>query len=433
MNINFNTINCQDNLNTKQEKKVSSYINKDRMLDNFVKMAKVDTGSKDDLVGKSLPTTKGQLDLAHELSKELESIGLEDINVDKNGILTATLPSNTENAPQIGFIAHLDTAPDTKTSDVNPILHDYTEGDIELKEGTIINKEELAPYKGHTVITSDGTTLLGADDKAGIAEIIEALRVFIEHPELKRPTIKIAFTPDEEVGGGIDEFDIDKFNADVAYTVDGCEPEDIDTETFNAFNPEIVIKGIPAHCGHAYNKMVNSIGIANEFIAMIPEDETPQTTKGREGYYHIDSISGTVSETKINMLVRDFDFEKAKDRVKFINKKLDELRQKYPNAQIIMKPNEAYKNIKNYMSKDPRAIEYAKLGIQKTGLTPKENSVRGGTDGSYLTIKGLLCPNLGAGGVNFHTNKEFVSLETMEKCCENIINIAQVWVEQDKQ
>lgn len=429
MDINFNSINKNTGSYITPNTKIQSYINRDRMVDNFIKIAKADTGSNEDLVGKSLPTTKGQLDLAFELYDLLKEIGMEDVNIDKNGILTATLPSNVDNAPNIGFIAHLDTSPETKTSDVQPIIHDYKSGDINLNNGTTILEEELTPYIGHKIITSDGTTLLGADDKAGIAEIIEALRVFTEHPELKRPTIKIAFTPDEEVGGGIDEFDIDKFNADVAYTVDGAEPEDIDTETFNAFNPEIIIKGVPAHCGHAYNKMVSSIEIANEFINMLPKNETPATTKDRDGYYHVDSISGTVAETKINMLVRDFDYDKAKERVQFIKSKLDELKKKYPSVEIEINPKEAYKNIKNYMSKDPRAIEYARIGIQKSGLTPKENSVRGGTDGSYLTIKGLLTPNLGAGGVNFHTNKEFVSVEAMSKCCENIINIAQTWVE----
>lgn len=429
MKINFNSFNNNVNFKSNLTSQSSRYINQDRMLDSFISMAKVDTGSDRSKTGIKSPTTQGQLDLAKQLSQELKDIGLKDINIDKYGILTATLPSNIKDAPTIGFISHLDTSSDAKTSEVNPIIHNYESGNIELKDNTTITSEELEPYKGHKIITSDGTTLLGADDKAGIAEIIEALKVFVENPELKRPTIKVAFTPDEEGCNGAENFNIPQFNADVAYTVDGLEPEYIDVETFNAFNPEIVIKGIPTHLGFAYNKMVNSISIANEFIQMLPKEETPEKTKDKEGFYHVHNISGNIEETKINMRIRDFDYEKAKKRIQYIKNILNELQEKYPEAQIEIKPNEAYQNIKNYLSARPEVIEYAKIGIAKSGLTPIENAVRGGTDGSYLTLKGLLCPNLGAGGVNFHTNKEFISLETMSKCCENIINIAQTWAE----
>ncbi|MBQ4122851.1 peptidase T [bacterium] len=408
---------------------ISNLINKDRMVDHFIKIARIDTGSNPELVGIKSPTTKGQIDLAQALSTELKELGLENVEIDAYGILTATLPSNIDESPTVAFISHLDTSPDVKTSNVNPIIHNYTSGNIKLNDNQTITEEELEEYKGHQIITSEGTTLLGADDKAGISEIIEALRVFCENPQLKRPTIKIAFTPDEECGGGIEYFNIKKFNADVAYTVDGTTPETIDTETFNAFNPTIIIKGVPTHCGYGYKKMLNSIDIASELIGMLPKDESPSTTKDKEGYYHVDSISGNVEETKINMLVRDFDYDKAKERVKFIRTKIDELKKKYPEANFEMEANEAYKNIKNYMSLNPKVIDNAKKGIQKSGLEVKENSVRGGTDGSFLTINGLLCPNIGAGGLNFHTQKEFISAESMKKCCENIINIAQSWVE----
>ncbi len=404
-----------------------SYINTDRMTDLFIKTVKIDTGSKEENVGKKSPTTEGQIELGKLLSDELKSIGLKDVHIDKNGIVTGSLPSNTKNSPTIGFIAHLDTCSDVNTSNVKPIIHNYKAGDIKLKDNQVIKENELEKYKGHKIITSDGTSLLGADDKAGIAEIIEALRVFTEHPELKRPNIKVAFTPDEEIGVGIKSFDIKKFNADVAYTVDGSYADETDTENFNAYNPEITIKGVNVHTGFAYNKMVNAIVIANELINKLPKDERPENTKDREGFYCVDSISGNIDETKIKLLVRDFDANKVKEKINFIESIIEELKQKYPNAEINFVPNKKYINMKDNLIKVPQVIEYAKKGIELSGLEPKETIVRGGTDGSNLTERGLLSPNLGAGGINFHSKKEFVSVETMKKCCENIINIVQVW------
>ncbi len=425
--MKINSVNSFKNASFGQIQNVKSYINKEEMLDHFIKIAKIDSGSDRTQIGKKCPTTQGQLILAEELAKDLKEIGMEDVKIDENGFVTATLTANVENAPKIAFIAHMDTCSDANTSNVNPIVHDYESGDIKLKDNQTISEKELEEYKGHKIITSDGTSLLGADDKAGISEIIEALRVFKNHPELKHPTIKIAFTPDEEGADGIENFDIKKFNADVAYTIDGTDPSCIDTETFNAFNPIITIKGVDAHPGYAYEKMVSSIDLMNEFINQIPKDERPATTKDKEGYYHVMNITGSDSETKVKMLVRDFDYENAKKRVQFLRSNLEKLKEKYPEMEYAMEPNEMYQNMKNYMSNDPKIIENAKLAIQKTGLNPKETAIRGGTDGTTLTLNGLPCPNLGAGGVNFHTHREFISLETMADCCENIINLAQVW------
>lgn len=408
----------------------TNYINQDRMLDSFVKMARIDTGSDREKAGIVCPTSKGQLELGEILADELRSIGLKDVQVDENGFVLGTLESNTENAPTVALLAHMDTSSDANTSNVNPIIHNYSDGDIVLKDNQIIKEKELEPYKNTTIVTSDGTSLLGADDKAGIAEILEAVRVLQEHPELKRPTIRVVFTPDEEGADGIENIDIKKINADVAYTIDGLKPCDVDTETFNAYNPEITIKGVSSHCGYAYNKMVNSISIANEFINKVPM-ERPETTQEREGYYHIGNISGSVNETKIKMLVRDFDDEKAKERIEVLRGISEELQEKYPESEITFKENEAYKNIKQYLNKNPEIIEYTKEGIRLSGIEPEENSVRGGTDGSELTLNGLPCPNLGAGGENFHTHREFVSLDSMKKCCENIINIIQVWANEN--
>ena len=415
------------NFSSKSEyKNVHSYINEKRMLDTFIKAVKVDTASDEDLSDIKCPTTDSQLILAKNLAEELKDIGLSDVEIDDNGFLTAVLPSNIENAPTVGFLAHMDTSPDCKSGPVKPIVHNYKGGDIKLN-GVTIKEDELKKYKDHTIITSDGTTLLGGDDKAGIAEIIEALRVFMEHPELKRPEIKIAFTPDEELGTGIEHFDIDKFRADVAYTVDGTNPDSVDTETFNAYNPIIKIKGVPTHYGFAYGKMINSILIANDLINMLPKNETPETTKEKEGYYCVDKISGGPEETRVKLVVRDFDADRMSERLNFVENVVEELRKKYPEAEIQYNENPVYKNMKTYIEKTPEIIKYTKEGLKLSGFVPKQTYIRGGTDGADISSRGLPCPNIGSGEINFHSRKELVSLEVMKKCCENILNIAQVW------
>lgn len=414
---------------------VSNLINTDRMTDTFVKLAKQDTGSDPVLAETKTPSTSAQTELANDLAQQLKEMKLQDVEVDKYGIVTATLPSNTENnpnSPVIGLLAHMDTSSSVPTGPVNPQIHKYQGGDIHLKEGTVISAGDLNNHKGENIITSDGSTLLGADDKAGITEILEALRVFNEHPELKHPKVRIAFTPDEETGTGTEKFDIKKFGADVAYTVDGEDPTDVETENFNSFNPEITIHGKTIHTGSAYGKMINSVLIANELINALPPNETPATTRDKEGFFHVAKIDGDESQIKLNIYVRDFDYQKAKERVELLKKTAKELEEKYPGCKININPNEKSHNMKEKLNECPEAIEYAKEGIRRSGLNPEEKSIRGGTDGSKLTMENLPTPNLGAGGVNFHSKNEFVSVQDMKKCTENIINILSVWSEKSE-
>lgn len=405
-------------------------INQDRLVKSFIRYVKFDTGSDAELAEKQIPSTEKQTKLAKELANELRNLGLQDITIDKHSIVTATLPSNcSEDMPVIALFAHMDTSNDVPTGPVNPQIHKYKGGDIVLQDGVTISAEDLKSEIGNTIITSDGTTLLGSDDKSGVAEIMEAINVLVEHPNIKRPVIKVVFTPDEETGIGISAFDAENFKADAAYTVDGGAPHELDTETFNAFNPEITIKGKVVHCGYAYKKMINSLELANEFLSKLPKNQTPSTTKDKEGYYFIDEVKGTAEKTTIKMLVRDFDLKQANKKINFIEKNLKEIEDKYPGCEITFDPKQRYLNMKENLQKFPEVILFAEEGIRRSGLVPVQNSVRGGTDGSSLTLRGLLTPNLGAGGINFHSKTEFVSAETMSKCCENILNILSVWTE----
>lgn len=408
----------------------SEYINQERLKNNFIKMAEVDTGSCENTKKGIEPSTEKQVEFAKNvLIPILENLQLEDISFDNTGIVTAFLKGNYETKFTLGLIAHMDTSEQAPTGPVKVKLHEYKQGDIELLNGTLIEESDLEPYKNHTIISSDGTTLLGADDKAGIAEIIETITVLTEHPEIKRPNIKIAITPDEEIGEGVSYFDIEKFGADLAYTVDGSEAENIESETFNAFNPEIIIYGIPVHCGHAYKKMINAIEVSSYIINRLPKDEKPETTRNREGYYHVDNINGDVNRVVMKMLVRDFDFSGAKNRIEFLKDIIKDAENEFKGCKIEFRENEKYHNMKEKLMERPEVLEYAKEAIRRSGLEPKEPVVRGGTDGAMLTLRGLLTPNLGTGGVNFHSKKEFISLQIMTKCCENILNLVNVWAE----
>lgn len=402
-------------------------INENRLKNNFIEMAKVDTGSCEASKQGIAPSTKKQVEFARKvLVKTLKKMGLNNVKLDKTGTVTAVLKGNTKKDFVLGLIAHMDTSEQAPTGPVKPQIHQYAGGNIELN-GVTIDEEDLKPYLNHTIITSDGTTLLGADDKAGVAEILEAINVLKENPKIERPTIKIAITPDEEIGEGVTYFDIKKFGANIAYTVDGSEPDNIESETFNAFNPEIIIEGVPVHCGYAFGKMINSIEVASAIMNKIPKNELPETTKDKQGYYHVDSISGDVNKTVMKMLVRDFDFEQAKKRIEFLQNAVKEVENTYKGCKITFNPNEKYHNMKEKLMEMPEVIEYAKFALVRSGFEPKEPPVRGGTDGASLTLRGLLTPNLGTGGVNFHSKKEFVSLDVMKKCTENIINLANIW------
>ena len=403
-------------------------INTQRLQNTFIEIAKIDTGS--DANSTSTPSTKNQLILAELLKDKLINLGLQNVELDEFGIVSGELVANqSKSTPIIGLIAHYDTSSDVATGPVNPQVHSYKNGDIELKNGVKITSAELSNFQNQTIITSDGTTLLGADDKAGIAEILEVLAIMQENPNLKHTTIKVAFTPDEEVGRGTENFDIKKFGADFAYTIDGSAPTDIDTETFNAFNPQIVITGKVVHTGYAYQKMTSAIELANQFMNELPKDETPATTKDKEGYFHILNISGNAHEVKIDMLVRDFNYLTAQKRIAFLYSIIEDMKRQYPQADIQFNPNEKYHNMNEKFAEFPELIDVTKQAIRLSGLEPKETYVRGGTDGAELTLRGLLTPNLGAGGENFHSLNEFVSLECMSKCAENILHIIKLWTE----
>lgn len=411
---------------------VSNFINAQRMVDSFISLAKIDSASNEELAEKKTPSSDGQKTVAKVLKKELEKLGLTDIQMDEYSIVTATLESNIGESPVVGLLAHMDTSPDAPSVNIQPQIHDYKGGDIVLKEGTVIPAKKLESYAGQKIITSDGTTLLGADDKAGIAEILESLKIFKENPELKHPKIRIAFTPDEEVGMGTKHFDIKKFGADVAYTVDGDLPHIIEDESFNAFNPEIIIKGKSTHCGTAKEDgMINSIKVANWIINKLPKDQAPENTEKKQGYYHVDAISGNVAETKMNMLVRDHNYERAKLRVAFLQDLVKKAEEKF-HCEISFDPKERYHNMKQKIKEFPEVVNFAKEGVKRTILEVKTKAIRGGTDGSELSLAGLLTPNIGAGGQNFHSKSEFLPVEDMKKCTANIVNTLIVWAEKSK-
>ena len=412
---------------------MNKLINKKRLTENFIKYVKFDTGSNPEIAEKQIPSSKCQSEFADVLTSELRELGLSDVRKDEHSFVYATLPKNSKkNLPVIALLAHMDTNNDVPSGPVFPQIHEYKDGNIELKDGVVIPYSDLKDFKGHTIITSDGTTLLGADDKAGMAEILEAVNVLLENKAIEHPEIQIIFTPDEETGMGINSFDLNNTNADFAYTIDGSAPSDIDSETFNAYNPEIIIEGKVVHCGYAYNKMTNAITVANEFISKLPKNETPETTKDKEGYFFVSDINGNANSVKIKMLVRDFDAKKELERIEFLKSVLSDLGKKYPDAKVQFIPNKRYSNMKEKLEEFPQVIEFAEEGIKRSGIVPQRMFIRGGTDGSALTLRGLLTPNLGAGGINFHSKSEFVSVETMAKCTENILNILSVWAEKSE-
>ncbi len=440
MRVNFNTGSrvrrTGSNLNFSGIKSipvnVAQLINENRVVDTFIKLAKIDSGSNEELAETRTPSTDGQKDVAKFLKKELEQIGLKDIELDKHSILTATLESNIGESPVIGFLAHMDTSPDAPSNGVKPQIQNYEGGDIVLKEGATIPANQLEAYIGQKIITSDGTTLLGADDKAGIAEILEALKIFKEHPELKHPKLRIAFTPDEETGMGTEHFDIKKFGADFAYTVDGDLPEVIENESFNAFNPVVTIHGKNTHLGYAKaSGQIDSIEAATWFMTKLPLSQKPRNTEGKQGYYFVEKIVGDPSLTIMNMVVRDHNYQKELKRIEYLKSLLKQTEEKYHcKAEIDPKPR--YRNMGDKIKEFPELLKYTKEGILRSGLIPKLKAIRGGTDGSDLSLKGLLTPNLGAGGQNFHSKCEFLPIRDMNKCCENIVNIVMVWAEKSK-
>lgn len=405
---------------------------KQELIERFIRYAKVNTQS--DPESSTCPSTQGQWELARMLVEELKSIGMEDVTVDENGYVMATLPANTDkNVPVIGFLAHMDTAPEFTGANVNPqIIEQYDGGDIMLnkEQGIILSPNdfpELAGYKGHTLITTDGTTLLGADDKAGIAEIMTAMNYLIQHPEIKHGKVRVAFTPDEEIGRGPHKFDVAKFGAQFAYTVDGGPLGELEYESFNAAEAKMTIKGKNVHPGTAKGKMINSIKIAMEFQQQLPADEAPEHTEGYEGFYHLLSFQGSVEETKLHYIIRDFDREQFEARKAKMNKIAASLAQKYGNDRITLEINDQYYNMREKIEPVRHIVDIAHEAMTNLGIEPKVKPIRGGTDGSQLSYMGLPTPNLFAGGENFHGRYEYISADTMVKSAEVIVEIIKLF------
>ena len=409
------------------------------ILEHFFRYVKIDTQSQEDVTDR-YPSTAKQLDLAKILVKELIDLGLKDAAMDEFGIVMATLPSNlapTEAAriPVIGLIAHLDTSPEVSGKDVKPIIHqNYRGGDIKLPgdPNVIIRQSEnpiLAEKIGEDIVTSDGTTLLGADDKAGIAEIMSFLSYLQKHPDIKHGTLRIAFTPDEEVGAGTDHFDVKKFGADFAYTVDGETVGEIEIETFNASAGTITVHGINVHPGYAKGKMVNAIPIAAEIVRLIDREPSPATTEKREGYLHPYVIEGGVEKVTLRVLLRDFDADGIRAKSVRLNEIRDQVASQFPRARIELEVKESYKNMYVKLAENPKVIEYALEATRRAGIQPKTQIIRGGTDGAKLCFMGLPTPNIFTGGHNFHSKQEWISVQDMEKTVATLVNLVQVWVE----
>lgn len=409
-------------------------INKQRLIDRFISYVTVDTES--DPTSNTTPSTAKQWDLANALVKELKEIGLEDVSIDQNAYIMATLPSNiNKEVPTIGFISHFDTTPDFTGAHVKPqIIENYNGEDIVLnKEQNIVLSpsyfEDLLQYKGQTLITTDGTTLLGADDKAGIAEIVSAMEYLINHPEIKHGPIRVGFTPDEEIGRGAHKFDVKKFGAQWAYTMDGSRIGELEYENFNAAGAVVTIQGKIVHPGYAKGKMINSQYIAAEYIHAIPRDETPEKTEGREGFYHLYSIKGKVEETILQYIIRDHDSAIFEDRKKYMQTQVDLLNKKYGREVASIEIKDQYYNMREKIAPVMHIVDIAEEAMKLANITPIIKPIRGGTDGSQLSYMGLPCPNIFAGGHNFHGRYEYVPVESMQKAIEVIINIAKLTAE----
>ncbi|MBJ2184364.1 MAG: peptidase T [Muribaculaceae bacterium] len=401
------------------------------LVDRFLDYVKFDTQS-DELTNLT-PSTPGQMIFAKHLRDKLEEMGLSDITLDDNGYLMASLPGNITDreVPVVGFIAHLDTSPDMSGRHVKPrIVRDYAGGAITLNEelGIVLSPDEfpeMLNYKGDDLIVTDGTTLLGADDKAGIAEIISAVEYLQQHPEIKHGTVRIAFNPDEEIGQGAHKFDVERFGADWAYTMDGGEIGELEYENFNAAVARVTFRGRNVHPGYAKHKMINSMRIANQFVIMLPRWETPEHTEDYEGFYHLVSMQGTVEETVLTYIIRDHDrdrFERRKKELEHLSRKINH---EFPGCCSI-EIKDQYYNMREKVEPQMHIVDIAEEAMRRAGVKPKVQPIRGGTDGAQLSFKGLPCPNIFAGGLNFHGRYEFVPVQSMQKAMDVIVEIARI-------
>ena len=401
------------------------------LVERFLKYVSFDTQSSEET--EVTPSTPGQMVFAKYLKEELESLGLEDITLDEHGCLFATLPANIDKpVPTIGFIAHMDTSPDMSGKDVSPrIVQNYDGSDIVLcaEENVVLSPSqfpELLDHKGEDLIVTNGKTLLGADDKAGIAEIVSAIVYLKEHPEIKHGKIRIGFNPDEEIGLGAHKFDVEKFGCDWAYTMDGGEVGELEFENFNAASAKITFKGRNVHPGYAKNKMINSIRVANRFCAMLPAHETPEHTEGYEGFYHLISFNGDVEQTTVAYIIRDHDRARFESRKKKIERFVSEINAEYGEGTATLELRDQYYNMREKIEPVMHIIDTAFAAMEAVGVKPNVKPIRGGTDGAQLSFKGLPCPNIFAGGLNFHGRYEFVPIQNMEKAMKVIVKIAEL-------
>lgn len=407
---------------------------KQHIINRFISYVTIDTES--DPNSNTTPSTEKQWNLANKLAQELKDIGMTDVTIDENAYIMATLPSNTDKeVPVIGFVSHFDTSPDFTGANVKPqIIENYDGKDIVLnQEQNIILSpdyfEDLLLYKGQTLITTDGTTLLGADDKAGICEIISAMEYLINHPEIKHGKIRVGFTPDEEIGRGAHKFDVQKFGADWAYTMDGSQIGELEYENFNAAKAVVTIQGKIVHPGYAKGKMINSMYIATDFINSLPRLETPEHTEGREGFFHLNGITGEVDKTVLHYIIRDHDKDKFEARKKMMQSLTEELNTQFNNDLIQIEISDQYYNMREKVEPVMHIVELAEKALLKAGITPIIKPIRGGTDGSQLSFMGLPCPNIFAGGHNFHGRYEYVPVESMQKAVEVIVHLAELTAE----
>ncbi|HOV99578.1 MAG TPA: peptidase T [Bacteroidota bacterium] len=408
----------------------------EHVLDKFLRYVVIDTQSMEN--SNTYPSTSKQFDLLNLLVKELRSLGIADASSDEYGYVMGTLPSNVSHSvPVVGLIAHVDTSPEVSGANVKPQVLTYNGGDIVLPgDPDVVIRESENPTlklaRGKTIVTSDGTTLLGADDKAGIAIIMSAIEYLIEHPEIPHGALRIAFTPDEEIGAGTKYFDIKKFGADVAYTVDGDAPGELNKETFSADSCVVTVYGRDIHPGTAKGLMVNSVRVIAEIVARLPKQISPEQTEGYEPYIHPYILEGGVGKSSVKILFRDFKTEGLKKLKAIVEQVIKEVQTLYTQAKIEMEVFEQYRNMKEGLEKDPRATEYLFEATRRTGLEPEWMPIRGGTDGSRLTEQGLPTPNIFTGGANFHSRSEWVNVWGMEKAIDTVINLVQVWAEKSK-
>ncbi|WP_375750225.1 peptidase T [Vibrio sp. HN007] len=399
------------------------------LVNRFLKYVEFDTQSDGD--NPVCPSSSGQRVLAEELKSEMISMGLSDVSLDENGYLLAKLPANVdEKVPAIGFVAHMDTAPDESGKGVKPqLIENYQGGDIVLGDsGQVLSPKQypdMGTLSGHDLITTDGTTLLGADNKAGIAEILTAMELLLSNPEIPHGDICIGFTPDEEIGRGADLFNVEKFGAEWAYTIDGGPVGELEFENFNASSAVVTCRGVSVHPGTAKNKLVNSMNIAARFQLSMPADETPECTEGYEGFYHLTSIKSGIAATELHYIIRDFEADGMASRKAFMEQKVAELNNQLEKGSIELEITDSYANMKEMVIPHPHIIELAKQSMLDCGVTPDVKPIRGGTDGAKLSFMGLPCPNIFTGGYNFHGIHEFITVQGMEKAVEVIVKLAE--------